>query len=96
MTSIQSNKRKGILKQGSNGRSYCRQTCALATKLADDVIAEEVPRAVHLIDLEGTMGVKHDGSHHDIVLYPTPSSDPDDLLNWSRGKKLKNSTSLQL
>ncbi|POS70695.1 major facilitator superfamily transporter [Diaporthe helianthi] len=48
------------------------------------------PGTVHLIDLEGTMAMKHaDGKDlHDIVLIPRPSDDPDDPLNWSLRRKL--------
>jgi len=43
---------------------------------------------VHLVDLEGTMNVRHLGEgHRDIVLVPRPTADPDDPLNWSRPRK---------
>ncbi|MCJ1246101.1 hypothetical protein MMC30_003305 [Trapelia coarctata] len=48
-----------------------------------------VPGTVHLIDLERTVYTKHaQGSQRDIVLVPTPSSDPDDPLNWSPRRKM--------
>ena len=38
-----------------------------------------VPGTVHLVDLEGTMAAKHaKGTRKDVILVPTPSSDPDD------------------
>lgn len=48
------------------------------------------PGTVHLVDLEGTMAMKHaDGKDvNDIVLIPRPSDDPDDPLNWSFRRKL--------
>ncbi|CAI6097655.1 unnamed protein product [Clonostachys chloroleuca] len=47
-----------------------------------------VPGTVHLVDLEGTMSSRHAiGGSRDIVLIPTPSTDPDDPLNWSRRRK---------
>jgi len=63
---------------------------------ADDIIQGDVPGTVHLVDLEGTMGVKHDGKTKDVVLYPAPSSDPADPLNWSQKRKWKNSILLQM
>lgn len=49
-----------------------------------------VPGTVHLVDLEGTLA-NHLGNR-DIVLVPTPSGDPEDPLNWSRGRKMVNLT----
>lgn len=40
-----------------------------------------VPGTVHLVDLEGTMHAQHaKGGQRDIVLIPTPSSDPDGMI----------------
>lgn len=47
---------------------------------------EKVPGTVHLADLDGTILAKHAGST-DIILIPPPSSDPEDPLNWSQGRK---------
>lgn len=48
-----------------------------------------VPGTVHLVDLEGVLNAMHaSGSHTDIVLVPSPSTDPDDPLNWSVRRKL--------
>ena len=48
-----------------------------------------VPGTVHLLDLEGILIAKHaSGSQRDIVLVPSPSSDPNDPLNWSARRKL--------
>lgn len=62
----------------------------------DHIVETEVPGTVHLVDLEGTMTAMHDKSHKDVVLYPTPSADPEDPLNWSRRRKWLNSFCLQL
>lgn len=51
---------------------------------------EFIPGTIHLVDLEGTMKAKHakGAGQRDIVLIPTPSTDPDDPLNWSPRRKL--------
>ncbi|KAH8796032.1 major facilitator superfamily domain-containing protein [Hyaloscypha sp. PMI_1271] len=47
-----------------------------------------VPGTVHLVDMQGTSGLKHRiGSNADVVLIPQPTSDPDDPLNWSPLRK---------
>ncbi|KMP04029.1 membrane transporter [Coccidioides immitis H538.4] len=47
-----------------------------------------VPGTVHIVDLEGTMDVKHQkGGQKDIILVPQPTNDPNDPLNWSRLRK---------
>ena len=52
-----------------------------------------VPGTVHLVDLLGTMSARHAaGGQKDIVLIPAPSSDPDDPLNWSPGRKALSTT----
>ncbi|KAG9235562.1 major facilitator superfamily domain-containing protein [Amylocarpus encephaloides] len=48
-----------------------------------------IPGTNHLVDREGTMRAKHaSGAIKDVVLVPTPSSDPDDPLNWSPKRRL--------
>ncbi|KAH8803654.1 putative MFS transporter [Xylogone sp. PMI_703] len=48
-----------------------------------------IPGTVHLIDLENMIHARHaEGSQEEIVLVPTPSSDPDDPLNWTPQRKL--------
>ncbi|KAI9838369.1 MAG: hypothetical protein M1819_005637 [Sarea resinae] len=50
---------------------------------------DTIPGTVHLVDLEGTMHAKHaSGQQHDVVLVPSPSSSPEDPLNWSPRRKL--------
>ncbi|KAH6684966.1 major facilitator superfamily domain-containing protein [Plectosphaerella plurivora] len=46
-----------------------------------------IPGTVHLVDLDHNMNARHAGSG-DIVLNPTPSSDPNDPLNWTPRRKL--------
>lgn len=54
-----------------------------------------VPGTVHLVDIEGTLRKKHaKGALKDVVLVPTPSSDPDDPLNWSPRRKALATTSM--
>jgi hypothetical protein len=56
---------------------------------------DTVPGTVHLVDLEHTMHTRHAGGG-DIVLVPTPSSDPDDPLNWSPKRKLMSSIAVNV
>ncbi|KAI1442184.1 putative MFS transporter [Annulohypoxylon stygium] len=61
---------------------------ALAMATAHSDIDESlVPGTVHLVDLEHTMATRHAKGHNDIVLVPTPSTDPDDPLNWTPRRK---------
>lgn len=48
---------------------------------------EAIPGTVHLVDLDHNMATKHAEDIKDVVLVPTPSSDPDDPLNWSPRRK---------
>ncbi|GAO15634.1 uncharacterized protein UV8b_04815 [Ustilaginoidea virens] len=45
------------------------------------------PGTVLLVDLDHTAAAPHAGRQHDIILVPTPSSDPNDPLNWSPARK---------
>ncbi|KAL6246597.1 hypothetical protein RBB50_006835 [Rhinocladiella similis] len=46
------------------------------------------PGTVHLVDLTGTLHVKHnEAGEKDIVLLPQPTNDYDDPLNWSKRRK---------
>lgn len=56
-----------------------------------DVDDSVVPGTVHLIDVQHTLMTRHAGKENDIVLIPTPSSDPDDPLNWSTRRKALSS-----
>ncbi|KAL3426895.1 major facilitator superfamily transporter [Phlyctema vagabunda] len=46
------------------------------------------PGTVQLIDADGELHVKHSQAAQDVVLVPTPSDDPEDPLNWSKRRKL--------
>jgi hypothetical protein len=48
----------------------------------------DIPGTVHLVDVDHTMHTRHASKNEDIVLDPTPSSDPNDPLNWSPRRKL--------
>lgn len=49
---------------------------------------DTTPGTVHLVDLTHSMHTRHaDGVASEIILVPTPSTDPDDPLNWSPGRK---------
>ncbi|ETN43749.1 uncharacterized protein HMPREF1541_02908 [Cyphellophora europaea CBS 101466] len=54
-----------------------------------------VPGTIHLVDLEHTLHARHAGQG-DIVLDPSPSSDPDDPLNWSPRRKVMSTISSNL
>lgn len=60
-----------------------------------DLPVDTVPGTVHLVDLEHTMHTRHAGKG-DIVLVPTPSSDPDDPLNWSPRRKLMSTVTVNV
>ncbi|KAG4430758.1 hypothetical protein IFR05_013759 [Cadophora sp. M221] len=57
------------------------------TTVHNEVDTSVVPGTTHLVDLDGTLHTNHDARLKDIVLVPTPSSDPEDPLNWSQGRK---------
>lgn len=58
----------------------------------DNIDDSVIPGTVHLVDIEQTLNTKHaKGAQHDIVLIPSPSSDPDDPLNWSPRRKALSS-----
>ncbi|RSL76570.1 hypothetical protein CEP51_009839 [Fusarium floridanum] len=49
---------------------------------------EAIPGTVHLVDSQGKLDSQHaHGAEKDIVLVPSPSSHPDDPLNWSPRRK---------
>ncbi|OTA86368.1 hypothetical protein M434DRAFT_82144 [Hypoxylon sp. CO27-5] len=52
-----------------------------------DIDESLIPGTVHLVDLEHTMATRHAKDQKDIVLVPTPSSDPNDPLNWTPRRK---------
>lgn len=58
----------------------------MAHHLHNDVL----PGTVHLVDLAGTLNARHEEGkgEKDIVLFPQPTNEYDDPLNWSRVRKL--------
>ncbi|KAF6835322.1 major facilitator superfamily transporter [Colletotrichum plurivorum] len=48
-----------------------------------------IPGTVHLVDLEETISSRHADGVRDVVLIPTPSSNPDDPLNWTPRRKFQ-------
>ncbi|KAJ1303662.1 hypothetical protein OPQ81_008090 [Rhizoctonia solani] len=52
-----------------------------------DIDESQVPGTIQLVDLDAHLATRHAKGHKDIILVPTPSSDPDDPLNWSPGRK---------
>ncbi|OAA53550.1 MFS transporter [Cordyceps fumosorosea ARSEF 2679] len=57
--------------------------------LTADLDESLVPGTVRLVDTEHTAAAPHatGSGQRDIILVPTPSSDPNDPLNWSPGRK---------
>lgn len=51
-----------------------------------------IPGTVQQVDFDRSLRLRHNDEQEDIVLIPRPSSHPDDPLNWSRYRKLLNST----
>ncbi|KPM44080.1 hypothetical protein AK830_g2409 [Neonectria ditissima] len=49
-----------------------------------------IPGTVQLVDADGVLNVKHGKNHHDIVLVPQPSDNPDDPLRWTQPRKMQN------
>lgn len=54
---------------------------------AVEIDTSQVPGTVRLVDLDHTAATPHAGSHNDIILVPTPSSDANDPLNWTPARK---------
>ncbi|ODV96525.1 hypothetical protein PACTADRAFT_64842 [Pachysolen tannophilus NRRL Y-2460] len=48
---------------------------------------DAIPGTTHLVDLDLSSKVEHAEGKKEIVLIPTPSEDPNDPLNWSKGRK---------
>lgn len=53
------------------------------TEVRSEDAVQPVPGTVHLVDLTGTMTAKHakGAGMRDVVLVPSPSSDPDDPVS---------------
>ncbi|TVY24294.1 putative MFS-type transporter protein [Lachnellula hyalina] len=57
--------------------------------MAHHLHSDVLPGTVHLVDLAGTLNVRHEeGGEKDIVLLPQPTNEHDDPLNWTRPRKL--------
>ncbi|KAH9882287.1 hypothetical protein J1614_000523 [Plenodomus biglobosus] len=54
-----------------------------------------IPGTVHLVDLNHDVQALHAG-HGDIILDPSPSSDPEDPLNWTPRRKLLSTICVNL
>lgn len=63
--------------------------------MTDEKFNVRVPGTIHLVDLEGTMDVRHEEGD-DIVLVPQPTDDPEDPLNWSKWRKKRLALCLML
>lgn len=60
----------------------------------DDVV---IPGSLHLVDLDGNLNAKHDaGGNKEIVLFPQPTAEYDDPLNWTKRRKTIVATLLLL
>lgn len=68
----------------------------MSSAVRDDLSVENindsiVPGTVHLVDVQGSLLTKHAPEDKEIVLIPTPSSNPEDPLNWSNRRKALSS-----
>lgn len=54
-----------------------------------------IPGTVHLVDLDHDVQARHAGDG-DIILNPSPSSDPEDPLNWTPRRKLLSTICVNL
>jgi hypothetical protein len=61
-----------------------------------DIDDSVVPGSVYLVDVQDKAAVVHAGNESAIVLSPTPSSDVNDPLNWSRGRKILHVTCVMI
>lgn len=65
-----------------------RTKTELATTAASNVVASaSIPGTHKLLELVQPDHTSEDEKREDVILIPTPSTDPDDPLNWSRGRK---------
>lgn len=64
----------------------------------DELDTRAVPGTIHLVDLEGVMKGQHASASRlqDVVLVPSPSSDPDDPLNWSPKRKMLSTACMSM
>lgn len=72
----------------SNPRGLSRfATPDILLNMAPIIDTNAVPGTIQLVDLEHTLRAQH-ADKGDIVLDPSPSSDPDDPLNWTPRRKI--------
>ncbi|KAM0144597.1 hypothetical protein ACHAP3_000627 [Botrytis cinerea] len=64
----------------------------------DELDTRAVPGTIHLVDLEGVMRGQHASASQlqDVVLVPSPSSDPDDPLNWTPKRKMLSTACMSM
>ncbi|KAF7864550.1 hypothetical protein EAF04_006682 [Stromatinia cepivora] len=64
----------------------------------DELDTQAIPGTIHLVDLEGVMRGQHASASRlqDVVLVPSPSSDPDDPLNWSPKRKMLSTACMSI
>ncbi|KAM0137877.1 hypothetical protein ACHAO1_003762 [Botrytis cinerea] len=64
----------------------------------DGLDTRAVPGTIHLVDLEGVMRGQHASASQlqDVVLVPSPSSDPDDPLNWTPKRKMLSTACMSM
>lgn len=55
-------------------------------EITQDAKKDWVPGTVHLVDIDNSLSLEHNGKS-DIILIPQPSDDPNDPLTWSWKKK---------
>jgi hypothetical protein len=60
-------------------------------------LSGNIPGTVHLVDLDHNMQTHHaSGGNKDVVLDPTPSTDPNDPLNWAPRRKMMSTICINL
>ena len=56
-----------------------------------------IPGTVTLVDVNHDIASRHlEHGDNDVILVPTPSSDPDDPLNWSFRRKILSTVCVNL
>lgn len=86
----------------SNLRIHLIATSLLTSLSKSNIMAPHLhsdlpPGTVHLVDLAGTLHVRHEeGAEKDIVLLPQPTNEYDDPLNWVKKRKMLSAFMLLL
>jgi hypothetical protein len=55
-----------------------------------------IPGTICLLDVDGRLDTKHSSSEKEIILFPAPSNDPEDPLNWTHRRKLLSTSCMFL